>query len=96
MVPSDSQWPQEPSSLTSVFEKALHHPNEPQSHGGGQQRSLWNPPEKVNMVRQLCHSNLLVLGADGNGDELTGAESHAGDPQDPSQHKEKDFVAPKC
>lgn len=58
--------------------------------------SPWNPPEKVNMVRQLCHSNLLVLGADGNGDELTGAESHAGDPQDPSQHKEKDFVAPKC
>lgn len=84
------------SSLTGVFE-ALHHPNEPQGHGGGQQRSLWNPPENGNEVRKLCHSNLLVLGADGHEGELTGSESHAGDPQDPSHHEdEKDFVAPKC
>lgn len=95
-VPSYSQWSQELSSLTGAFE-ALHHPNEPQDHGGRQQRSLWNPPEKADEVKQLCHSKLLMLGADGDEGELTGTESHAGDPQDPSQHKdEKDFVAPKA
>lgn len=96
MVPSDSQGPQEPSSLTGVFEKALHHPNGPQGHGGGQQGSPWNSPEKVNMVRQLRHSNLLMRGAHGEGGDLTATVGHAGNLQNPSQHKEKDFMAPKC
>lgn len=49
------------------------------------------------MVRQLHHSNFLLLGAGGVGGELTGTGRGTGDPQDPRQHKdEKEFVAPKC
>lgn len=65
----------------------------------GEQRSLWYPSEKVNTARQLqlCHSILLLLKADGDEGKLTGTDSGAGGPQDPSQHEdEKQFVAPKC
>lgn len=63
----------------------------------GEQRSLWYPSEKVDMARQLCHSILLLLKADGDEGELTGTYCSAGGPQDPSQHEdEKQFVAPTC
>lgn len=96
MIPSESQWPRELSAHTRhrcVFENTLHHLNEPQGHGGrkGEQRSC--PPEKVNMVRRLCHSILPSLKADGNAGELT--DGCVGDLQDPSQHEDENHpVAP--